>query len=108
MKQAGAPVDIVVPKATIFSEHPGVVIDRNVTPDERDLVYAFRNFLWSDDAQKAFVRNNFRSSVNDEFNAGNSQFVNIEIPFTVHYFGGWEKAYPDVIEKVFRDQVKGQ
>ena len=108
MKQAGAPVDIVVPKATIFSEHPGVVVDRNVTPDERDLVYAFRNFLWSDEAQKAFVRNNFRSSVDDAFNAGNSQFVNIEIPFTVHYFGGWEKAYPDVIEKVFRDQVKGQ
>ncbi len=108
MKQAGAPVDIVVPKATIFSEHPGVVIDRNVTPDERDLIYAFRNFLWSDDAQKAFVRNNFRSSTNDAFNAGNAHFVNIEIPFTVHYFGGWEKAYPDVIEKVFRDQVKGQ
>ena len=108
MKQAGAPVDIVVPKATIFSEHPGVVIDRNVTPDERDLVYAFRNFLWSEEAQKAFVRNNFRSSVNDEFNASNAQFVNIEMPFTVHFFGGWEKAYPDVIEKVFRDQVKGQ
>lgn len=108
MKQAGAPVDIVVPKATIFSEHPGVVIERNVTPDERELVYAFRNFLWSDEAQKAFVRNNFRTSTDDAFNAANAQFVNIEIPFTVHYFGGWEKAYPDVIEKVFRDQVKGQ
>ncbi|HTH37418.1 MAG TPA: extracellular solute-binding protein [Pyrinomonadaceae bacterium] len=108
MKQAGAPMDIVVPKATIFSEHPGVVIERNVTPEEHELVYAFRNFLWSDDAQKAFVRNNFRSSTDDAFNKGNAQFVNIEIPFTVHYFGGWEKAYPDVIEKVFRDQVKGQ
>jgi len=108
MKQAGAPVDIVVPKATIFSEHPGVVVDRNVTPEERDLVYAFRNFLWSEDAQKAFVRNSFRSSTDDALNEGNAQFVNIEIPFTVHYFGGWEKAYPDVIEKVFRDQVKGQ
>jgi len=108
MKQAGAPVEIVVPRSTIFSEHPGVVIERNITPEERDVVYAFRNFLWSDEAQKAFVRNSFRSSVNDSFNAANPNFVNIESPFTIHYFGGWEKAYPDVIEKVFRDQVKGQ
>jgi sulfate/thiosulfate-binding protein len=108
MKQAGLPVDIVVPKATIFSEHPGVVIERNVTPDEREVVFAFRNFLWSDEAQKAFVRNNFRTSTNEVFNAENARFVTIEEPFTIHYFGGWEKAYPDVIEKIFRDQVKGQ
>src|SRR5258705_6218399 len=30
MKQAGTAVDIVVPRASIFSEHPAVVIDRNV------------------------------------------------------------------------------
>lgn len=108
MKQAGEPVEIVVPRSTIFSEHPGVVVERNVTPEEREVVFAFRNFLWSDEAQKAFVRNNFRSSTNDAFNEGNAQFVKIDQPFTVHYFGGWEKAYPDVIEKVFRDQVKGQ
>ena len=28
------------------------------------------------------------------------------MPFTIDYFGGWDKAYPDVIEKVFRDQVR--
>lgn len=108
MKQANAPVEIVVPRSTILSEHPGVVIERRVTQEEREVVYAFRNFLWSDEAQKAFVRNNFRSSTNNAFNAGNANFVNIEMPFTVHYFGGWEKAYPDIIEKIFRDQVKGQ
>ena len=108
MKQANAPVDIVVPRSTIFSEHPGVVIERNVTTEERELVYAFRNFLWSEEAQKAFVRNNFRSSTDEALDAGNAAFVKIEDPFTVHYFGGWEKAYPDVIEKIFRDQVRGQ
>ena len=108
MKQANAPVEIVVPRSTIFSEHPGVVVERNVTNEERNVVYAFRNFLWSDEAQKAFVRNNFRSSTNDAFNEANAQFVKIEQPFTVHFFGGWEKAYPDVIEKIFRDQVKSQ
>lgn len=108
MKQAGAPVEVEVPKATIFSEHPGVVIERNISAEEREVVYAFRNFLWSDEAQKAFVKNNFRSSVNESFDAANAGFVKIEMPFTVHYFGGWKKAYPDVIDGIFRKQVKGQ
>jgi sulfate transport system substrate-binding protein len=108
MKQAGAPVEVVVPKATIFSEHPGVVIERNISAEEREVVYAFRNFLWSDEAQKAFVKNNFRSSVNESFDAANAGFVKIEMPFTVHYFGGWKKAYPDVIDGIFRKQIKGQ
>jgi hypothetical protein len=41
-------------------------------------------------------------------NAGNARFVNIEEPFTVFYFGGWDKAYPEVIEDIFGKQVKGQ
>jgi sulfate/thiosulfate-binding protein len=106
MQQAGAPVEIVVPKATIFSEHPGVVIERNVTAEKRDIVNAFRSFLWSDEAQKAFVKNNFRSSTNDALNDANAHFVKIDVPFTVHYFGGWEKASPEIIEGIFRDQVQ--
>ena len=108
MKQAGAPVDIVVPKATIFSEHPGVIIEKNITQDERAIVTAFRDFLWSDEAQKAFVKNNFRSSTNDAFNVENTRFVNIQEPFTIEYFGGWEKAFPEVIEGVFAKQAKGK
>ena len=28
-------------------------------------------------------------------------------PFTVSDLGGWSKAYPEIIEHVWRDQVKG-
>ena len=106
MKHANAPIEMVIPRSTIFSEHPSVVIERNVTPEERELIHAFRNFLWSDEAQKAFVRNHFRSSKNEELNSDNAEFSAIELPFTVHFFGGWEKASPDVIERIFREQVK--
>jgi sulfate transport system substrate-binding protein len=105
MKDANAPVDVVVPKSTIFSEHPVAIVDRNITADERPLVEAFRNFLWSDEAQKAFVKNHFRSVTDESLNTENPQFAKIEMPFSIEYFGGWRKAYPDVIEKVFRDQV---
>ncbi|MEP6705714.1 MAG: sulfate ABC transporter substrate-binding protein [Acidobacteriota bacterium] len=108
MKQAGADVEMVIPRSTIFSEHPAVIIDRNVTASERPVIQAFLNFLWTDEAQKIFVRYYFRSVTNESFNDENSQFAKIELPFTVEMFGGWDKAYPEVIEQIFRDQVQNK
>lgn len=106
MKQAGNPVQIIVPQATIFSEHPAVVIDRNVTAARRPVIDAFMQYLWSEEAQRAFVKYHFRSSTNDAFNQENNELANIEMPITIDYFGGWGKAYPEVIETIFRDQVQ--
>jgi sulfate transport system substrate-binding protein len=106
MKQVGADVDVVIPKSTIFSEHPALIIDRNVTAAEKPAVQAFLNYLWSDEAQKAFVKYYFRSVTNESFNDANAQFAKIELPFTVEMFGGWDRAYPEVIEQIFRDQVQ--
>lgn len=107
MKQAKAPIEIVVPQATIFSEHPAVVIDRNVSAEKRPIIDAFMRYLWSDEAQQAFVKFHFYSVTNDAFNEANSEFGHIAVPFSIDFFGGWERAYPDVIEKIFRDQVQG-
>ena len=106
MKQMGQPIEIIVPKATIFSEHPVAVIDRNVTAYERFVIEAFRNYLWSDEAQRAFVKNHFRSVTNESFNEANKEFARIEQPFTVELFGGWNRAYPEIIEGVFGKQVQ--
>jgi sulfate/thiosulfate transport system substrate-binding protein len=108
MKQAGAPVEIeiVVPRATIFSEHPAVVIDRNVSASKRPIVDAFMQYLWSEEAQRAFVKYHFRSTTMETLNEENPQFARIEMPFTIGYFGGWSRAYPEVIEGIFRDQVQ--
>ena len=106
MKEANAPIEVVVPQATIFSEHPAVVIDKNVTAAKRSVVDAFMQYLWSDEAQEAFVKFHFYSMTNDAFNQASKEFGHIEMPFMVDYFGGWDKAYPDVIEHLFRDQVQ--
>jgi sulfate/thiosulfate-binding protein len=108
MKQANAQVEIIVPKATIFSEHPVAIIDRNVSSEERPVIEAFVNYLWTDEAQQAFVKGHFRAVTNESFNQANPEFARIEQPFTVEMFGGWSKAYPDVIEKIFMDQVRSR
>lgn len=106
MKQANAQIDVVIPKSTIFSEHPAVVIDRNVDANKRPVVQAFLNYLWSDEAQRAFVKYHFRSMTNETFNEANPQFAKIEQPFTIEMFGGWDKAYPEIIEEIFLKQVQ--
>ena len=106
MKEAGSPMDVVIPRSTIFSEHPAVVIDKNISAAKRPVIDAFLQYLWSDEAQQAFVKYHFRSVTNESFNQSNRELSNIELPFTIDYFGGWDKAYPDVIEKVFRDRVQ--
>jgi hypothetical protein len=46
-------------------------------------------------------------SVIDEFNAANPEFARVEMPFTVgDLFGGWQRAYPEIIDRVWRTQVK--
>ena len=106
MKEANSPIEIIVPKATIFSEHPAVVIDKNVSGNKRQVIDAFMQYLWSDEAQQAFVQFHFYSTTNEAFNQANPNLAHIESPFTVQLFGGWDKAYPEVIEKIFRDQVQ--
>ncbi|MBV9926381.1 MAG: sulfate ABC transporter substrate-binding protein [Acidobacteria bacterium] len=107
MKGAGAPFEIVVPRATILSEHPAVLIDKNVTDDERPVLTAFMQYLWGEEAQQAFVKYHFRAVTNEALNDANKEFAHVEQPFTVgELFGGWERAYPDVIDGVWRKQVK--
>lgn len=106
MKGAGAAVEVIVPEATIFSEHPAVVIDRNVTADRRHIINAFIQYLWSDEAQRAFVQYHFRSATNEALNEANKEFAHISMPFTVNDLGGWGRAYPDIIERVWRDQTQ--
>ena len=110
MKQGKANVDaeIVVPEATIFSEHPAVVIDHNVSAADRPVIDAFMQYLWSEEAQRAFVQYHFRSSTSDALTQENKELATIKYPFTVNdpMFGGWDHAYPEIIEAVFRDQVQ--
>src|ERR1700730_4283277 len=96
MKQSNAKADaeMVIPEATILSEHPVVVVDRNVSDVDRPVVDAFMQFLWSEDAQRAFVRFHFRSSTSDSLTEENKELATIKYPFAVDYFGGWNKAYP--------------
>ena len=97
--------DVVYPKRTILSEHTLVILDKNVPPARRPLLDAFAAFLWSDEAQRIFVRWGFRS-VDDRWNAGNPAFGAIVDPFTIGDFGGWPRAKTEIVDRIWRDGVR--
>lgn len=93
----GAAVEIIMPPLTIVSEHVAVVIDPNVKSSERKVVDAFVSFLWSDTAQRSLTRYYFRSVTDEALNNSVPEFQNIENPFKAIDLGGWEFAYPEII-----------
>jgi sulfate/thiosulfate transport system substrate-binding protein len=98
---AGEPV---YPQSTILSEHTVVVLDRNITPEQRDLIDAFVAFLWSEQAQQIFVEYGFRS-VDEALNAANPDFGVIPAPFVVADLGGWAQAKREIVDDVWRARV---
>jgi sulfate/thiosulfate transport system substrate-binding protein len=96
--------EIVYPRSTIRSEHTLVIVDRNVRSEERELVQAFAEFLWSEKAQRLFVQHGFRS-VQESLNSGNPDFATIPDLFSIEDFGGWQKAKKEIVDAIWKDQV---
>ena len=96
--------DVVYPRSTVLSEHTLVRIGRNVSRHEADLVDAFARFLFSDEAQRIFVRYGFRS-VTEPLNESNPAFGRIEDPFRIADLGGWKRAKKEIVDAVWKRQV---
>jgi sulfate/thiosulfate-binding protein len=96
--------EVVYPPSTILSEHTLVVVDKNIPPRERAVVDRFVKFLWSEACQRLFVKQGFRS-VRDDWNSDNPSFGRIEDPFLVSDYGGWKRAKPEIVERIWKNRV---
>jgi len=97
--------EIVRPPFTILSEHPLLLVDRNIRPHDRPLIEEFRDFLFSDEAQAIFVRYGFRSASNSKLDSANPNLPALPKTFTVEEMGGWAAADAHVYEKVWKGEV---
>ena len=93
--------EIVYPLSTILSEHTVVVMPRNISTQDRPLVDAFAQYLWSPRAQQLFAEAGFRS-VDNRYNG---RFRVIERPLTIGDLGGWPQARVEIIEQIWKNQV---
>jgi sulfate/thiosulfate transport system substrate-binding protein len=103
---ASGAAELIVPRSTIFSEHVAVAVDRNLSDTERQVATEFLAYLWSPEAQAKFVQHHFHSVTDEGLNAAHKEFSKIELPFTVADLGGWARAYPDVIEGIWKARIQ--
>ncbi len=96
--------EIIYPRSTILSEHTLIVIDKNIARWNQELVGAFVEFLWTEEAQRIFVKCGFRS-VDERINSENPSLHTIEDPFLIDDFGGWRRAKTEIVDTIWKSQV---
>lgn len=106
LKSKKLPFEIVVPQSTIFCEHPVMIVDHGLPPAKYALVELFARYMWSEEAQRAWVKANFRSINFEEINRATPRFAKIDLPFKVADLGGWQRAYPEIIEGVWKQRIQ--
>lgn len=92
--------EIVYPPSTIDSEHTVVILERNIPPEDRELVQAFVDYLWTREAQQIFVDYGFQSVLPEL--AGQSHIAE---PFSVADLGGWKKARQEIVDGLWKARV---
>jgi len=91
----------VTPPRTIMAQHVVVIVDENVTPDERPVAEALVRYLLGDAGQQALERYYLR--LPDQASATLPELVQ---PFTVESLGGWSRAYTELVERWWKARVE--
>lgn len=102
----GAKYTIVVPKSTVETEWTATRLDRNVKPEQEEVVNAFLAYLGSEPAQKAFAKYGFRSVIPAITRAHRDKYADVDLPFDVEYLGGWVAARQEIIDTVWKSVLK--
>ena len=85
-----------------------MIIDANVSDEDRPAVEAFLDFLWTREAQEILAGHHFRVVEDVVARRHEEKFQPIERPFSVQDLGGWEWATDNIIEGVWRDALPSQ
>lgn len=102
----GKKYEIVVPESTILTDWTVVKIDKNISEDQKKIVDEFANFLFGDEAQKAYAKYGFRSYKDEITQQFSDMYVKITLPFDLTYLGGPAEAKRNIIEDLWQQTQK--
>lgn len=90
-QQVGQNYELVIPRSTLLIENPVAIIDGNVDKhNNRELVEAFVDFLFTHEAQMIFARHGLRSPDPQVAQDTVDLYPPVEDLFTIEFFGGWD------------------
>ncbi|MDW7673608.1 MAG: sulfate ABC transporter substrate-binding protein [Bacillota bacterium] len=99
--EKGKNYEIIVPTSTVETGWNVIKIDKNIKPDQEEIVEEFIKFLYSDEAQRAYADYGYRS-INDDITAEYDKYAKVELPFDLDYFGGVQKARAEIIDTLWK------
>jgi len=97
----GAALEIVIPTNTIVAQHVAVIVDENVTPEQRLVAEEFIQFILSDSGQQILKRYYHRS-----FDLEDNGFPKLNHSFTVEDLGGWSHAHEKLISTLWQEDIE--
>lgn len=112
-RDRGVALEIVAPTRTIAAQHVAVLVDDNVRSlewdgshglRERTVAQAFIEYLTGEEGQRALQDYHWRPD-GVPGNVGLSSSDAAIGVFTVDALGGWPRAYRDVVEALWQDEI---
>lgn len=94
----GKKYEVIVPNSTILTDWTVVKVDKNIKEDQKQVVDEFINFLFGDEAQKAYAKYGFRSYKPEITAQFADKYAKIPLPFDLAYLGGPTEAKKTIIE----------
>lgn len=96
-RQAGQTYDYVVPRSTILIENPVALVDKYADKHGvREAAEAFVNFLWTQEAQRAYAKYGLRPVDQTVAAEVKGQFPNVEDLWKIDFLGGWKKVSNEI------------
>ena len=92
-RQAGQSYDCIVPRSTILIQNPAALVDKYVDKHGvRAVAEAFVDFLWSQEAQRAYAKYGLRSVDPAVSQETRTNYPPVEDLWTIDFLGGWKKV----------------
>jgi sulfate/thiosulfate transport system substrate-binding protein len=96
-KQGGQTYEYIIPRSTILIENPAALVDKYVDKHGvRQVAEAFIDFLWSEEAQRAFAKYGLRSVDPKISEEGKGQYPPVEDLWKIDFLGGWKKVTDEI------------
>lgn len=96
-KQAGQTYEYEVPTSTILIENPVALVDKYVDKHGvREVAEGFVNFLWTQDAQRAYAKFGLRPVYEMVAAEVKGQFPPVQDLWKIEYLGGWKKVTDEI------------
>ncbi len=94
-------LSIVIPSCTVVAEPMAVIVDKNVTSEERAVANEFLQYLLSNEGQETFMRYHLRPVTLTQVS-----FPELDQTISVESLGGWSQVYHELIEQLWKEEIE--